>query len=139
MLRLEQGKKEDAVVTVTTTDDRSASMFYHVLPTMVQSRLPMLPSLRRSLSELHTRSSHSKSTSLPETMRPSTPPPDYTSRPGSGSATPYRCDVADDGTGREGVPTDPIYETSSGINWQYARHGTYGPGRFQTELLMSQA
>jgi hypothetical protein len=135
MLRLERtNTKEDAAVFIPTTDDRKASMLYHVLPIIVQSRLPMLASLRRSISELHTRSSHSKSKSLPEMARPATPPPDYTSGPGSGSATPYRSDFEDNGSRRDDTCTSPTYERTSGINWQYARHGAYGLGRFQNQL-----
>jgi hypothetical protein len=117
-----------------------ASILYQVLPAMVQNRIPTLRSLRRSVSDFHTRGQHSKSKSLTEMSLPETPPPGYTTRPGSGSNTPYRSslasasefDIPDDGSDMAlssgtstPIPLPAIYETLTGVNWQYARHGMY--------------
>jgi hypothetical protein len=67
--------------------DTRTSMLYNVLPTMVQSRLPQLPSIRQSISsirEMGGRAMHAKSKSVIDTDTESsgreTPPPTYTSR-----------------------------------------------------------
>ncbi|KAH7083261.1 hypothetical protein BKA63DRAFT_502588 [Paraphoma chrysanthemicola] len=136
--RNESGVPEE-VMELTSYDDRESkrtSMLYHVLPALVQSRIP---SFRRSLSTYRRRGLHSKSNSVAEMSRPCTPPPDYTSRPGSGSSTPSRqasdasdsvFDYEDD---RSDAPSsaasDPppaefpmatTHEPWTGINWQRA-------------------
>jgi hypothetical protein len=110
-----------------------ASLIYQVLPAMVQNRIPTLPSLRRSVSGFHTRGLHMKNKSVTEMSLPETPPPGYTSRSGSGSTTPTSLfDISDDTSDvalRSGMSTPtPLvaaYETSTGVNWQHARHGMY--------------
>jgi len=111
-------------------------MLYQVLPTALQSRIPALPSFRRSINDLRTKGQHGKSNSVPELLRPVTPPPGYTTRPGSGSATPNRLSLTSTTSLFEDMEDDPeevegmnipsavaAYETVSGVNWQYARHG----------------
>lgn len=131
----------DAVTLVDTTDLKSAriSMIYQVLPTMVSSHLPTIPSIRRSIGEIRDRRMHSKSNSLSELPQPGTPPPGYTERPGSGSATPNRrslivgeadLEFPDDVSERPGSsmssnpPPFSVYESKTGINWKYASQGT---------------
>jgi hypothetical protein len=131
---------EEAPISTSGIEEQrnlKASMLYHVLPAMVRNRMPALPSLRRSVSEFHTRSLHSKNNSITEISVPETPPPGYTSRPGSGSTTPHHpptepsmFDFEDDVSVASSVPSTPAppiisYETSTGINWQHARHGMY--------------
>ena len=114
------------------------SMIYQVLPTMVSSHLPTLPSLRRSIGEIRERGLHSKKNSLSELPLPGTPPPGYTSRPSSGSATPNRrsvvasevdLDFADELSERpsssmsSSPPPFAAYETKTGVNWKYAGQG----------------
>jgi hypothetical protein len=103
--------------------DLKANILYYFLPAIMQSRMPTLPSFRRSV--------HDSS--------PGTPPPGYTSTPTSGSTTPecYRSVAATsvfNDNDENGAPiTTPgravfpqsgsPYECSTGINWQHARHG----------------
>jgi hypothetical protein len=74
-----------------------SSMFYNVLPTVVQARLPRLPSIRRSISsigEIGGRAMHAKSKSIIDTDSESsgteTPPPNYTSRRTSRRGSDFR-------------------------------------------------
>ncbi|KAL6712259.1 hypothetical protein ACN47E_000136 [Coniothyrium glycines] len=117
-------------------------MLYHILPAIVTSRVPALPSLRRSVTSYRTRSLHSKSSSLTEITPLGSPPPCYSSRPVSGSATPdhrFRdssLEFSDDAAERprssgNAFPTvSATYETETGVNWRYASQGV---------SLMSQA
>ncbi|KAL1652389.1 hypothetical protein SLS61_004991 [Didymella pomorum] len=105
---------------------------------MVSSHLPTIPSIRRSIGEIRDRRMHSKTNSLTELPQPGTPPPGYSERPGSGSATPNRrslvvgdadLEFADDASERPGSamssnpPPFSAYETKTGINWKYAGQG----------------
>lgn len=130
----------DATTLVDTTELKNfrSSMIYQVLPTMVSSHLPTIPSIRRSIGEIRDRRLHSKSNSMSELPLPGTPPPGYTSRPSSGSASPNRrsmivgeadLDFSDDASERPGSsmsmnpPPFAAYETKTGINWKYAGQG----------------
>lgn len=114
------------------------SMIYQVLPAMVSSHLPTIPSIRQSITEIRDRRLHGKASSISETSLPGTPPPGYTTRPGSGSATPNRqslisgeteLDFSDDVSERPGSsmssapPLFSAYEAKTGINWKYAGQG----------------
>lgn len=119
-----------------------ASMLYNILPSLVTSRVPTLPSIRRSVTSYRTRSLHSKTNSLSDTSSLGTPPPCYTSRPPSGAATPDRgfrdssVDLSDDASDRprSSGSSFPLvtttYEAETGVNWRYASQGI---------TLMSQA
>ncbi|KZM24273.1 uncharacterized protein EKO05_0005764 [Ascochyta rabiei] len=113
-------------------------MIYQVLPAMVSSHLPTIPSIRRSISEIRDRRLHSKANSITEILLPGTPPPGYTSRASSGSATPNRrspiageaeLDFPDDVSERPGSsnssapPLFSAYESRTGIHWKYAGQG----------------
>lgn len=130
----------DAATLVDTTELKTirTSMFYQVLPTMVSSHLPSIPSLRKSIGEIRDRRLHGKANSLSELPLPGTPPPGYTSRPGSGSATPNRrsivaseadLDFSDELSERpsssmsSSPPPFAAYETKTGVNWKYAGQG----------------
>lgn len=132
----------DAATIVDTTELKSVrtSMIYQVLPAMVSSHLPTIPSLRRSICEIRDRRLHSKTNSITELSLPGTPPPGYTSRPSSGSATPNRrsliagepeLDFPDDVSERPSSSTSSVpppfstYETKTGINWKYAAQGAH--------------
>ena len=135
MFRIERSDASEADLNLIPSIDEQRnirpSMLYHVLPTMVSNRIPTLPSLRRSLSGRR----HVKSHSLTEIPVPGTPPPHYTSRPGSGSATPnLNCgdtesDFSDDASERPSSsfgaapPLFAAYETKTGISWKYASSG----------------
>ena len=135
MFRLDRSDPSEALLELDCTMDEQRSvrpsMLYHVLPTMVSNRIPTIPSLRRSLSG----KGHGKSKSLTELTAPETPPPHYTSRPGSGSATPNvlselsEFDFSDDVSERPGssvgaaTPLFAPYETKTGISWKYATSG----------------
>jgi hypothetical protein len=115
----------------------TASMFYQVLPTVVQSRMPMLPSIRHSLNDFRTRGMHSKQNSMSDISLPGTPPPGYTSRGGSGTTTPQQytslTSIPVPGPEDDGCDTSLAQAThqlptvaqegSTGISWQHARHG----------------
>ena len=142
MLRIERpGSNESEIVANCTREALNipkASMFYHVLPAMVQNRMPSLPSIRHSISDFRTRASHRKQDSITDMSLPTTPPPGYSSRLGSGSTTPCRpsssagasvLDLDDDVFAERSISLTPLpstvaYETSTGINWQHARYGT---------------
>ncbi|KAF1997346.1 hypothetical protein P154DRAFT_547402 [Amniculicola lignicola CBS 123094] len=110
---------------------------YALLPAVVQSRIPVLPSLRKSLIDFRGRAMHSKSPSLDSNLSaPETPPPRYTSRPGS--ATPSQESVASEDTedldfgddvserpssSRSLPPPFMPAESVTGINWRYANQG----------------
>ncbi|KAF2193788.1 hypothetical protein K469DRAFT_549869 [Zopfia rhizophila CBS 207.26] len=111
-------------------------MLYSVLPTVVQNRIPTLPSIRRSISGLRLRSK-SVSTST-EITAPVSPPPSYKSRPGS--IAPSRNSISSTSTATEEIefredvserlatsgsttPAFPLTESESGINWKYANQG----------------
>ena len=130
----------DATTLVDTTELKNirASMIYQVLPAMVSSHLPTIPSIRRSIGEIRDRRFHSKTDSLTELPLPVTPPPGYTSRPSSGSASPNRrsivvgeadLDFSDDASERPSSsmslnpPPFAAYETKTGVNWRYAGQG----------------
>ncbi|KAL5113299.1 hypothetical protein ACEQ8H_008833 [Pleosporales sp. CAS-2024a] len=110
------------------------SMLYQVLPAIVQSRMPKLPSLRRSMTGYCAGTMHAKnSNSLAELSLPATPPPGYTSRPVSGSTTPWPTSVAsaslfefDDDACTAGSAPITAYETTTGISWHHAKHGIAG-------------
>lgn len=117
-----------------------ASMLYSILPAIVTSRVPMIPSLRRSVTGYRARSLHTKSDSLTDASSISTPPPCYTSRPASGCATPERgfretsVDFSDDASERprsSGSAFPQVintYEAETGVNWRYASQGTSPAG-----------
>jgi hypothetical protein len=106
------------------------SMIHRVLPTVLSNRLPTLPSIRRSISDMRERSYAKKEPAEEET--PGTPPPGYTSRPGSGSATPDMCGTRDGEMEGSRFP-DHVSERllsspfatgeGTGVNWKYARQG----------------
>jgi hypothetical protein len=118
--------------TPETSDHRVLhSMIYHVLPAVLSSRLPVLPSIRRSISDMRERGMCGKREEMVEEGVPGTPPPGYTSRPGSGSATPEMCDVEDREEGfsdnvSERLLSSPFAacERGTGVDWKYARQGT---------------
>ncbi|KAF2020837.1 hypothetical protein BU24DRAFT_416510 [Aaosphaeria arxii CBS 175.79] len=125
--------------------DPQPSMIFSILPAVVQNRIPALPSLRRSITDLHTRTLHAKSPSIDtEISVPPTPPPRYCSRPGSGTATPTLLSLTPaDGEETDGedasfqgslserpqsssstfLPPFSLSESETGINWKYANQG----------------
>jgi hypothetical protein len=132
---------ENVVVPSTTEEEEKSvrpSMLYSVLPVLVSNRLPTINSLRQSLTDARTRTSHQKSTSVTEIPQPETPPPGYSSQPGSGAVTPHSLsaalgetefDFTDEALERPGSsrstppPAFDVHETSTGIRWKYASLG----------------
>jgi hypothetical protein len=148
-IRLDKAEK------VTLESDAHAnpktSVLYHLLPATVQSRMPILPSFRRSVRDFGTLGLQSKSSSTPEIALPRTPPPDYTSRPTSVSTTPnWHRSVASTSVsafenGLSIAGSEPAtfpqtvftYEGSTGINWQHARHGMlHAHNRLRRTLIL---
>jgi hypothetical protein len=126
----EGSEAESVRPEANTHENNKISMLYQVLPAIVQSRMPILPFLRRSVSEYRTRGMHGKNGSLSEVV-PETPPPVYTSRPVSSSNSQLRplsvtsasvFDFEDDVSIASSTPTI-TYEASTGISWQHAKHG----------------
>lgn len=132
----------DAEATLDV-DDKKLSMLYTVLPAMLQERIPSLPSIRRALSDMRTTSRPfdiSRTTS--EAMLPRSPPPGYTSRPGSAVVSRHGSNRSSIDTTREdgelfrealsettaGTGTPPpfaVSESRTGIKWKYANQGSY--------------
>ncbi|KAH8730828.1 hypothetical protein GQ44DRAFT_699931 [Phaeosphaeriaceae sp. PMI808] len=140
MLRIEKTSTEEphivANYTLEILNRPKTSMLYHVLPAMVQSRMPTLSSIRHSISDFRTRASHKKQDSTTDMSLPTTPPPVYSSRPESGTTTPCRPSssagaslldfgdiFAERSTPSIPVPPAAAYETSTGINWLHAKYG----------------
>lgn len=132
---------EISSLTIEGPKKNRPSMIYSVLPVVVQNRIPALPSLRRSISGFHGRTRHTKNGSIfSDVSQAPSPPPSYSSRPGSGSVSPDRNSIAlpdveeseirDDiserpSSSRYSPPPFPfsISETESGVNWRYASQG----------------
>ena len=141
-------KSTEGPLTFTTCSnnperkDLQPSMLYSILPSVIQNRVPTLPSLRRSFSDLRGRSSHTKRVnSSCSIYSPETPPPVYSSR--SGSLCPEQAnsitstDTEDIYVG-DNIPERPtsfrsastlpppfsMPESETGINWKYANQGT---------------
>lgn len=146
MLRVDQIETfaEDVVVPPATAEEEKSvrpSMLYSVLPILVSNHLPTISSLRQSLNDVRSRGSHSKSASVTEIPQPETPPPGYSSRPGSGAVTPHSLsaalgeaefDFTDEASERpeSSTSTHPsafdVHETNTGIRWKYASLGKTG-------------
>ncbi|KAF1977374.1 hypothetical protein BU23DRAFT_453095 [Bimuria novae-zelandiae CBS 107.79] len=117
-------------------------MLYSVLPAVVQSRIPTLPSIRRALSDIRGPSIPFKTLqTASEASLPRSPPPDYTSRPTSvaysqhssrGSSfdsaedeEPFQEALSDTPASSSSTPPPfSISETRTGIKWKYANQGT---------------
>lgn len=114
------------------------SMLYNVLPTMVSSRLPTIPSLRQSLGDVRSRAYYNKSDTVIELPQPVTPPPGYSTMPPSETVSPHKLfaalgeaevDFADDvSEGQASSRAMPLVvpgaqETRSGVRWRYAGLG----------------
>ena len=116
------------------------SMLYNALPTVVRSRLPALPSFRRSINDFRSRAIYSKNVGIAatatETTAPESPPPTYSSRRSSGEHS--RVSIASADTEeinfQDDVPERPelsmstpppfaVSENMTGINWKYANQG----------------
>ncbi|KAK8159792.1 hypothetical protein IWX90DRAFT_310712 [Phyllosticta citrichinensis] len=134
--------------TWTAKQDDVPSTVYAILPALIQSRIPRLRSLRRTVSNFRnstTAQPKEPSSALPYTCGPDasasqTPPPRYTSRPSS--ATTRRPSGLSDSDSVQTLSDDaliderpsssssatplPVYrplEMQSGINWKYAKQG----------------
>lgn len=134
MLRYEQNlARETDSHSYFEQHNSKSSLFFQVLPAVVQNRMPNMPSIRQSISDLRrTRGSHGKNSSMSEESLPATPPPEYVSRPGTASATPYgrmgtNYDVEDGSSVASSASSirslSVPYETATGISWQHAKHG----------------
>ncbi|CAI6327287.1 unnamed protein product [Periconia digitata] len=111
------------------------SMIFNVLPATVQSRIPAIPSIRKIVNGARS----SKSASGPvEILVPETPPPGYTSRPGSARTRSSRDSIdsfdaelvvqeCSYSRPQSTMSTPPSFfhvaESSTGINWKYANQG----------------
>lgn len=118
------------------------SMLYHVLPAVITSRIPTIPSFRQSLAG----NKHVRSSSLPDMSIPGTPPPDYSSRPSSGWVTPLRLSNDSeseflDAVSEQGSTSSDIryntFENKTGIKWRYASLGMC-PGCCRSRPLLTR-
>lgn len=119
---------------------RDASMLYSILPSAVQSRLPRLPSIRRSVS-VYGLSARRKSVQCSGSSSGSTTPEIQTQGAivllqeesaalyeienmggrGNGDARPS---TVVNGNDRIGGQTQTLGDSEAGINWKYANQGT---------------
>ncbi|KAF2739798.1 hypothetical protein EJ04DRAFT_426171 [Polyplosphaeria fusca] len=108
-------------------------MLFTVLPLVVQNRIPKIPSLRRSISDLRGRGNQGKGGAP---VSPHTPPPRYTSQDGVSthsadsieSSDAESINVRDETSDRpvsssSFLPPFPFSEAESGIAWKYANQG----------------
>lgn len=141
-LRLENGDNMQHIdgiyaseAAIETSESAQPSVLYKVLPTMVSDRLPTLPSLRRSLGGVRSRGAQSKCSLSTDSSQPKTPPPDYSSRPATGTGTPLEVPLAfeeadfdflDEPSEQLGSRDTPfvVHEAITGIRWRFVRQGT---------------
>lgn len=112
------------------------SIMYTILPPIVQSRIPKLPSIRQAVGRL--RRSSSYASSISDSTRTRTPPPRYSSRPASAGENRWSMISDSEATdishneeinfdhspsSRSTPPTFLMSEDQSGINWKYANQG----------------
>lgn len=121
--------------------NKEASMFYSILPSAVQSRLPRLPSLHRSASRYGLATKRNSANSRPPSGAGT--PPDYTTAlvlsggalVGEEDTAGYVLDNLSNSSeedilqmgsdkGRR-TPGVELTESSSGIGWKFANQGTH--------------
>lgn len=136
----EEARRTEFDTPSIDVERKKPSMMYSILPAVVQNRIPTLPSIRRTISDVRGRSMPDHSTpEAIETPTPRTPPPGYTSRPstaGSSSSSNRSSVVSTDGelpfqeavseyarSSMSTPPPFPISETRTGINWKYSNQG----------------
>ena len=113
------------------------STLYTMLPSIIQNRIPKLPSIRRSVSGFHGRSNYARTTSMSAQNNGSeTPSPTYTSKQGSVTPNGWLTSMMDVEESNDASTYDrpisssstlPVFnssETESGINWKYANQGS---------------
>jgi hypothetical protein len=113
------------------------STLYTMLPSIIQNRIPKLPSIRRSVSDFRSRPNHTRTINMSaQNSRSKTPPPTYTSRQGSVTPNGWSTIMTDAEESNDASTYDrpisssstlPVFnssETESGINWKYANQGS---------------
>jgi len=112
-----------------------ASLLYQILPHVLQRRVPVLPSIRRSLSGDDVYVLNDSPGSSTDEGSLETPPPEYSSRPSSGILQDvFKIEETNsDSPVDNSLPTRPsssslrakrmVPEEDSGINWKYASQG----------------
>jgi hypothetical protein len=132
---------ETSSITSKEKKEIRHSMMYSILPAVVQNRIPAIPSLRKSIGNLHSRTMSFKSfNSVIDLSDDVGPPPSYHSRDASGASTPDRnsiisrdieeLELQDDmserpSSSRSSLPQAPLFEGETGINWKYGNQGTW--------------
>jgi hypothetical protein len=119
------------------SEQAPTSTLYTMLPSIIQNRIPKLPSIRRSVSDFRGRSNHARTISTSaQNSGSETLPPTYTSRQGSVTSNGWSTAVTDAEESNDastyGRPissssTLPVFnssETESSINWKYANQGS---------------
>jgi hypothetical protein len=112
--------------------EKKNSLFFSALPKVVQNRIPVIPSIRRTISD-YTKATESVYTPEGTVILPESPPPEYTSRPGSAGASPglsihnpfEECGSIREQSSLGTPPAFNISEGSTGINWKYANQGKF--------------
>ncbi|KAH7036256.1 hypothetical protein B0J12DRAFT_582032 [Macrophomina phaseolina] len=122
-------------------DDDVPSSVYAILPAVIQSRIPRLKSLRRTVSDLRSRPLVSYAASPCPTSHMShgaqTPPPSYSSRPPSSAQMRRGSGVSDRSLSDDGLVEErpsssssaaslPVYRTvemPGTVNWKFASQG----------------
>lgn len=130
-------------------DDDVPSSVYAMLPAVIQSRIPRLKSLRRTVTGFRTRPLlspvHARCASAHVPAGAQTPPPSYTSRPPFSAAMRRGSAVSDSGTvhslsdetlvderpsSSSSAATLPGYhplEMPGSVNWKFASQGEHLP------------
>jgi hypothetical protein len=137
----EQALETDLDVSFFELEYMEPSLIYNVLPTVVQNRIPPIPSLRRAISDMRARKG---GFGVNAESIPDSPPPNYTTNPSSavsrsGENSNRSSVVFSDGdtSANDGYfghlghlgseyntpPVFSISERRTGINWKYAKQG----------------
>lgn len=106
-----------------------------MFPSIIQNRIPKLPSIRRSVSDFRSRPNHTRTISVSAQNSRSETPPTYTSKQGSIMPNGWSTAMTDAEESNDASTYDrpissgsalPVFnssETESGINWKYANQG----------------
>ncbi|KAF2690051.1 hypothetical protein K458DRAFT_356559 [Lentithecium fluviatile CBS 122367] len=141
-MNFDQASEIDFDRSSIDTKQSKASILYNILPAIVQNRIPAIPSIRRTISQIQGRTVPDKSDlEVTEVVHPTSPPPGYSTRPSSAVSSngniSNRSSVAfsdAETTVHEEYSERPesaystppafsVSETRTGINWKYANQG----------------
>lgn len=124
------------------SDEDVPSTVYAILPAVIQSRIPRLKSLRRTVTGF--RSSHAQ---LHRVAGAQSPPPSYTSRPASAAmrrgsgvsdrSLPEEKLVDERRSSSSSLPGYNPLDMPATVNWKYATQGQHFPAMRSTARLLT--